>query len=46
MTVLTSPCLPQGRRASFGFFGPFSEPWLTPLRHASCLGTRTLKGPQ
>ncbi|WP_146153499.1 hypothetical protein [Adhaeribacter arboris] len=26
-----SPCLPHGRRASFGSLGLFSEPWLTPL---------------
>ncbi|MDQ3291635.1 MAG: hypothetical protein M3Q05_10135 [Bacteroidota bacterium] len=38
--------LPHGLQASLGSFGRFSEPWLTPLRHASCVGNGTLKGPQ
>ena len=45
LVQLESACLPQGRRASFGSSGLFSEPLLTPLRNASCLGTGTLKGP-
>ncbi|QMU29544.1 hypothetical protein [Adhaeribacter radiodurans] len=36
--------LPPGRRASFGSFGRFSEPWLTPLCHAA-LQHRNAKRP-
>ncbi|WP_158267516.1 hypothetical protein [Adhaeribacter arboris] len=41
---MTSLYLPRGQRASFGSLERFSEPWLTPLRHASYVGTGTLKG--